>query len=101
MGVCCGCCGSCHIVLDDQDKVILDSFGVWRHEKCYDHEKYLHLIDTVGVYESVKGKLPTFLINVYREILAMDEGETRTVKEIPDEEVVAVLAGMFVDEKYG
>lgn len=92
------CCGVCHIELKGPDKVILDSFGIWRHEKCYDHEKYLHLIDTVGVYESIKGKLPIFLINVYREIIAMEEGETRAAQEIPDEEVIAVLSGMFVDD---
>ncbi|MCQ6275833.1 hypothetical protein JMM81_12810 [Bacillus sp. V3B] len=92
MGV---CCGACHVELKNDDLVVLDDLGVLRHERCYDYANYLHLIDTVGAFESVRGRLPDFLISTYKQIIAMDEDEQHFPEEIEDEEVIEIWANMF------
>lgn len=89
------CCGSCHVELKNNDLVVLDDFGSIKHEQCYDFTNYQHLVDTVGPFESVKGKFPEFLLSTYKELIALDENEQRSPEEIEDEEVIAVLANMF------
>ena len=92
MGV---CCGACHVELKNDDLVVLDDLGILRHKQCYDYGNYLHLIDTVGVFESIRGRFPDFLISTYKQMIAMDEDEQRSPEEIEDEEVIAILANMF------
>ena len=91
------CCGACHVELKNDDQVVLDDLGTLRHKECYDYAHYLHLIDTVGPFESVRGILPDFLISVSKEIIAMGEDEQRSPEEIEDEEVIATLASIFQD----
>lgn len=69
------CCGHCHVELKDEDQVVLDDLGCIRHKECFDYANGLHLIDTVGICKEVRGHIPQFLIDTYREIIAMDEDE--------------------------
>jgi hypothetical protein len=84
------CCGSCHVELKNDDIVVLDDLGILRHQQCYDFTNCRDFIDTVGEFEFVRGKLPAFLIDAYREVIAWDE--RKMPKDISDEEVYAVLA---------
>lgn len=93
MGV---CCGACHVELKNEDVVVLDDFNIVRHEGCYDYEKRLDLIYSVGPYKNVQGHFPTFLLNVYREVIAIGKGITP--EEITDEDVLASIASIFTVE---
>ncbi|MCU9601754.1 hypothetical protein [Pallidibacillus thermolactis] len=84
------CCRVCRIELKDNDCVVLDDFGVLRHHHCYDYENYQEFVDSVGKFENVRGKFPRFLLNVYKEVIAM--GDNRSKEDISDEEVLATLA---------
>jgi hypothetical protein len=85
-------CRVCRVELKNDDIVVLDDFGILRHERCYDHENYGHLVDSVGKFESVQGKLPRFLLNAYKEAIALVDKENRLPEEISDEEVYTSLA---------
>lgn len=91
------CCGSCHVELKSDNLVVLDCLGILRHEGCYDYTNHLDKIDTIGPYKDVKGLVPAFMINLYREVIAMDPDEQRTPEEITDEEVIAILSNMFTE----
>lgn len=86
------CCGHCHVELKDQDKVVLDDFGIIRHKNCYDYANGLHLIDTVGICKDVRGHIPRFLLDTYKDIIAMDPDEFREAEEIMDAEVIETLS---------
>ena len=86
------CCGECHIELNPEDDVIMDDFACVRHEKCYDFANKKHLVYKIEPLESVRGHFSPFLLNIYKEILAMDEEEARTAGEISNEEVIGALA---------
>jgi hypothetical protein len=49
-------CRVCRVELKNDDIVVLDDFAILRHKRCYDFEKYGHLIDSVGKFESVHGE---------------------------------------------
>jgi hypothetical protein len=85
-------CRVCRVELKDEDIVVLDDFNILRHKRCYDFEYYDHLVDSVGRLEDLQGKLPRFMIEVYKEVLAIGDPKNRLPEEIPDEEVYASLA---------
>lgn len=86
------CCAECRVELNDRDKIIRDDFAMVYHERCYDFEKRAHLVDSVGTLKDMDGSLPRFLLDTYKKMFAMDEDETRSPDEIPDEEVIDSLA---------
>lgn len=87
------CCRSCRIEFKDDDVVVLDDFAILRHKRCYDYQKYWDLIDSIGKFKNIRGTLPDFLMNAYREVIAMQDKVSP--EEISDDEVLSALAYTF------
>lgn len=83
-------CESCRIEFKNDDMVVLDDFAILRHKKCYDYQKYCDLIDSIGKLENIRGKLPDFLMNAYREVIALQY--KKLPEETSDDEVLSTIA---------
>lgn len=86
-------CRICHVELKNNDIVVLDDFSVFSHKRCYDFEKLWPLVDSIGKFKCLKGKLSRFTLNAYKEVIAMDD--KRLPEEISDEEIYEILAFTF------
>ena len=83
-------CGTCKIEFKSNDVVVLDDFAIIRHKQCYDYQNHWDLIDSIGKYEDIRGKLPDFLMNAYREVIALQD--EKYPNEISDTKVLSALA---------